>query len=228
MPGRPCRDVCVNGPNLRMGSLAIWAFWSTPHQGRSRESWASAKLSLFLKTLQNTYIYIHRDKNRNQSSYMAVDQNPCCRGLTPLLQTFVARPLLQTLVADLCVEYCSLQGACRGGVCRRTPTSVTNLCPEWPPKPVTRPMFLIRCHMSVYIYIYTHIFIYMYIYIYTYSRHMYIYVCTTGILQLQPEARRRDVLPAWPGSSGLGGPRTSRSRPRSLQLQEAFLMYVRE
>ena len=38
--------------------------------------------------------------------------------------------LLQTLVADLCVEYCSLQGACRGGVCRRTPPSVTNLCRE--------------------------------------------------------------------------------------------------
>ena len=40
------------------------------------------------------------------------------------------RPLLQTLVADLCVEYGSLQGACRGGVCRRTPPSVTNLCRE--------------------------------------------------------------------------------------------------
>ena len=37
-------------------------------------------------------------------------------GPPPLLQTFTAGPLLQTLVADLCVEYCSLQGACRGGV----------------------------------------------------------------------------------------------------------------
>ena len=61
---------------------------------------------------------------------MAVDQNPCCRGPPPLLQTFVAGPLLQTLVAALCVEYCSLQGACRGGVCRGTPLSVTNLCCE--------------------------------------------------------------------------------------------------
>ena len=61
---------------------------------------------------------------------MAVDQNPCFRGAPPLLQTFVAGPLLQTLVADLCAEYCSLQGACRGGVCRRTPPSVTNLCRE--------------------------------------------------------------------------------------------------
>ena len=59
--------------------------------------------------------------------YMAVDQNPCCRGPPPLLQTFVAGPLLQTLVADICVEYCSLPGAWRGGVCRRTPPSVTNL-----------------------------------------------------------------------------------------------------
>ena len=48
----------------------------------------------------------------------------------PLLQTFVAGPLLQTLDADLCVEYASLQGACRGGVCRKTPPSVTNLCRE--------------------------------------------------------------------------------------------------
>ena len=47
-----------------------------------------------------------------------------------LLQTCVAGPLLQTLVVNLCVEYCSLQGACRGGVCRRTPLSVTNLCHE--------------------------------------------------------------------------------------------------
>ena len=62
---------------------------------------------------------------------MAVDQNPCCRGPRPaLLQTFAPGPLLQTLVADLCVEYCSLQGACRGGVCRRTPPSVTNFCRE--------------------------------------------------------------------------------------------------
>ena len=34
-----------------------------------------------------------------------------------------AGPLLQTLVADLCVEYCS-----RPGACRRTPPSVTNPC----------------------------------------------------------------------------------------------------
>ena len=46
------------------------------------------------------------------------------------LPPFVAGPLLQTLVADLCVEYCSLQEACRGGVCRRTPPSVTNVCRE--------------------------------------------------------------------------------------------------
>ena len=64
-------------------------------------------------------------------AHMAVDQNPCCRGAPPpLSQTFVAGPLLQTLVEDLCVEYCSLQGACRGGVCRKTPPSVTNLCRE--------------------------------------------------------------------------------------------------
>ena len=60
---------------------------------------------------------------------MAVDQNRVV-GDPPLLQTFVAGPLLQTLVADLCVEYCSLQGACRRAVCRRRPPCVTNLCRE--------------------------------------------------------------------------------------------------
>ena len=72
------------------------------------------------------------------------------RGTPRLLQTFVAGPLLQTLVADLCVEYCSLQGACRGGVCRRTPQSVTNLCREMAAQACYKANFLIRCH------IYTH------------------------------------------------------------------------
>ena len=48
-------------------------------------------------------------------------------GPPPSLQTFVAGLLLQTLVADLCVEHCSLQSACRVGVCGRTPLSVTHL-----------------------------------------------------------------------------------------------------
>ena len=62
---------------------------------------------------------------------MAVDQNSsCCGAPPPLLQTFVAGALLQTLVADVCAEYCSLQVACRGGVCRRTHPSVTDLCRE--------------------------------------------------------------------------------------------------
>ena len=86
---------------------------------------------------------------------MAVDQNPCCRGAPPPLQTFVAGPLLQTLVADLCVEYCSLQGACRrgvcrGGVCRRTPLSVTNLCREMAAQACYKAnIFLIRCHVDI-------------------------------------------------------------------------------
>ena len=73
-----------------------------------------------------TYVYMHM--------YVYIYIHGCgsqpvlSRGSPPLLQTFVAGPLLQTLVADLCVEYCSLQGACRGGVCRGTPLSVTILC----------------------------------------------------------------------------------------------------
>ena len=66
-----------------------------------------------------------------------------------LLQTFVAGPPLQTIVADLCVEYCSLQAACRGGVCRRTPPSVTNLCREMAAQACYTANVLIRWHMAV-------------------------------------------------------------------------------
>ena len=65
----------------------------------------------------------------------------------PLLQTFVAGPLLQTLVADLCVEYCSLQGACRGGFVAEHPRLLQTFVAKWLPKPATRPMFLIRCQI---------------------------------------------------------------------------------
>ena len=78
------------------------------------------------------YIYIHT-YNYNQYTYIYIYiwiKTLVVAGPPSLLQTFVAGPLLQTLVADLCVEYRSLQGACREGVCRRTPPSVTNLCRE--------------------------------------------------------------------------------------------------
>ena len=46
--------------------------------------------------------------------YMVVLRNSSLsRSPRPLLQTFVAGPLVQTLVVGLCVEYCSLQQACR-------------------------------------------------------------------------------------------------------------------
>ena len=95
----------------------------------------------------HVHVYVH--------TYMAVDQNPCCRGAPPpLLQTFVAGPLLQTLVADLCVEYCSLQGACRRGVCRRTPVSVTNLCREMAAQACYK-AYVFDSLPYIYIYIYT-------------------------------------------------------------------------
>ena len=80
----------------------------------------------------------------------------------PLLQTFVAGPLLQSLVADLCVEYCSLQGACRGRVCRRTPPSVTNLCREMAAQACNKANVFdsLPC---IYIYTYIHTYIYIYI-----------------------------------------------------------------
>ena len=85
---------------------------------------------VFTRRLPLTTIAIIFAGSYYKALYMDVDQNPCCRRAPPLLQTFVAGPLLQTLVADLWVEYCSLQGACRGRVCSRTPPSVTNLCRE--------------------------------------------------------------------------------------------------
>ena len=51
------------------------------------------------------YIYIHIIGSASKWGFVAVPH--------PLLQTFVAGPLLQTLVAGLCVEYRSLQQACR-------------------------------------------------------------------------------------------------------------------
>ena len=74
---------------------------------------------------RNQHILHRVESGSSGSGDMAVGQKPVLSRAAPLLQTFVAGPLLQTLVADLCVEYCSLQGACR-----RTPPSVTNLCRE--------------------------------------------------------------------------------------------------
>ena len=75
------------------------------------------------------------------------------QGSPPLLQTFVAGPLLQTLVADLCVEYCSLEEACRGGVCRRTSPSVTNVCREMAAQACYKAnVFSIRCQICIHVY----------------------------------------------------------------------------
>ena len=95
------------------------------------------------------------------------------RGSPPLLQTFVGGPLLQTLVADLCVEYCSLQGACRGGVCRRTPPSVTNLCREMAAQACYKAnVFDSLPYLYIYICIYTcvHVF-YVYVYVHMLLGH---------------------------------------------------------
>ena len=90
---------------------------------------------LYFYIVYYTYIhtYIHTYMHTYMHTYIHAYIHGCgsklwlSRGAPPLLQTFVAGPLLQTLVADLCVEYCSLQGACRGGVCRRTPPN-TPVC----------------------------------------------------------------------------------------------------
>ena len=61
---------------------------------------------------------------------MAVDQSPCCRGAPPSVTNLCGGPSVTNPCRGPLLEYCSLQGACRGGVCRRTPPSVANLCRE--------------------------------------------------------------------------------------------------
>ena len=76
----------------------------------------------------------------------------------------------------------SVANPCRGPLCRSTvvfkglvaegfvaehPRLLQTFVAKWPPKPVTRPMFLIRCH----IYTYTYINIYIYI-------HTCVSICT--------------------------------------------------
>ena len=82
---------------------------------------------------------------------MAVSRN---RGLSrcppPLLQTFVAAlgPLLHTLVAGLFRVLWSSTGLSQGEFVARPPDSVASLVVKRPPGPVTRPMFLRRCHIN--------------------------------------------------------------------------------
>ena len=99
--------------------------------GLAHCAWPLAYLYMYIYiyVYVHTYIYTH-------IFFCLIPYSFGC-GLKPVLsrgpllfQAFVASPLLQILVADLCVECCSLQGPCRGGVCRRTPPSVTNLCRE--------------------------------------------------------------------------------------------------
>ena len=82
-------------------------------------------------------------------TYMAVTRNTvCCRPpLPPLLHTFVAGPLLQTLISGLCVEHCSLQQACRKEGLSQDPRILLQALSTRPPGPVTSPMFLRRCYM---------------------------------------------------------------------------------
>ena len=82
-------------------------------------------------------------------------------GSPPLLQTFVSGPLLQNLVAGLCVEYCSLQKARRReGLSQDPPILVQALLQK---RFVTSPMFLGRCHIYIYMYTYTYMQRYTYI-----------------------------------------------------------------
>ena len=74
------------------------------------------------------YIYI----------YMGVDQNPVLSRAPPS-------------VTNLCR---GLTNPCRGlvaeGFVAEHPHLLQTFVAKWPPKPVTRPMFLIRCHDYVY------------------------------------------------------------------------------
>ena len=103
-----------------------------------------------------TYLYL--------CLYMAVSRKRGLSQTPPLLQTFVAGFLLQTLVAGLCVEYCSLQQASRREGLSQDPTILLQALSQR-----GRPGLLqARCFSGA--------AIYMYIYIYIYTWHTYIYI----------------------------------------------------
>ena len=91
-----------------------------------------------------------------------------CRGPPPppLLQTFVAGPLLQTLVARLRVDYCSLSyRLVAGRVCRKTADSVTGLIAK-PPQSCYKPdVFETLPYVSInrrYMQMHIHVHVYIY------------------------------------------------------------------
>ena len=82
----------------------------------------------------------------------------------PPVTNLCREPSVTNLVADLCVEYRSLQGACRGGVCRRTPPSVANLCRDMAAQACYKAnVFDSLPHLYIYICIYINTYIYIYI-----------------------------------------------------------------
>ena len=94
------------------------------------------------------YIYTH--------THMGVAQHRCWSRSPPLSQTFVTGPL-----RALCYKRSSRASVestavfnrlVAGRVCRKTPHFVTSLVAKRPPRPVTSPMFLSRCHVCIYIY----------------------------------------------------------------------------
>ena len=105
-------------------SIYIYTVYVYIYIHRYIDTWIHRYIDTYIRTYIHTYIHIISIHGCGSKPVLSRGTPP------PLLPTFVAGPLLQTLVAHLCVEYCSLQGACRGGVCRRTPPSVTNLCRE--------------------------------------------------------------------------------------------------
>ena len=125
------------------------------------------------------YMYMHIYK------YACVHRSPHPR----LLHTFVASPLLQTLVAGLCVEYCSLQQACRReGLSQDPPILLQALSQKGRPGLLQAQCFLgaaicVFYIVYVHLYIYTYICICMYLYMGVYTDiyiyiYMLIYVCT--------------------------------------------------
>ena len=85
-------------------------------------------------------------------THMAVTRN---RGLLrsprpPLFHAFVAGLLLQTLVAGLCVQYCSLQfRLVAGRVCRKTPRFCYKPCRKKATRACYKPGILGRCHIGI-------------------------------------------------------------------------------
>ena len=119
---------------------------------------------LFIYAFIYTYIYMYAHsiciyiciqciRAYIYDQYMAVDQIPFCRGAPPSVTNLCRGPCVTNPCrGPLCRVLLSSRSLSRWGLLQNTPRLLQTFVAKWPPKPVTRPMFLIRCHICAQIY----------------------------------------------------------------------------